>query len=338
MIIIYWFFAIITLTGGVAMTDATIGVRDFWSSSFCQDGKGRLYYIRREGAGSLFSKTILYRIDRERNTSEKIITIRDSRSKVFIDDSNVYFTYPDSWVSIPYGYGSYAWYFLPLDQLDGNKNLLYRYDQGQKSVRERTYISTINGLYFFENANDSGYLLFKAENGQKREVLKIEPNQYFDPSYTCMHVVERSANAGGADRLLCLWNFETQSPIEITSDSRWTNAIIAEDAVYYEQYDNVSKITNLMCLDLKSNSVECLFQDQDIKNLAYDDSYLYAVTRDSIIQFQNGEQTKVLSLPHEWGITTDIIVFQGDFYMSDNSWDKIYVMNIDTENTECIGL
>ena len=131
---------------------------------------GRIFCTADENYGDVFlSRKVLYSIDLNNMSAEKVFSVRNAYSEIFVDSDTIYFTYPKSWFSSHLVYGDHTWYSSSISDAEKKKNWNKMCENNSKTDRWMRYFQTIDGVY--------GYVRPDGEYGSC-ELGKYEDEKY----------------------------------------------------------------------------------------------------------------------------------------------------------------
>lgn len=300
-----------------------------------------------ENYGSLFSsRKVLYIVDMDSLKAERVFSVRDTDSGIFIDNTTVYFEMPRSVITFNLSYGPQTWYSSEIKDLAKKRKWSILYKMDKTNTHWMTFFITIDGVYCrcsIEEGDLSGSeQLLKYTDGQYVTVLSPESvDLCFGDSFVYLH--ERD---GVKNQRIRLFDIKGKRVLTVPYHVKWLpeSIVILGDKVYYA--DTIDGQKSIVCFNALNDETSTVFtvQDKPVSlDLCYDRSELFLVVqtrnKGSVYQISgdDGACTKKCDLPEQfYRAGTEVIMINGILLNGNSTLNELYAYDMDGDNFHII--
>ncbi len=305
---------------------------------------GEIFCTGYSNYASLFtSKRDIYRIKLDALSAEKLFSVRNNNSTVFVDNESLYFTYPDSFINTQLVYGSYTWYTSTIED-SGNKRCWKELSSSRAETSTEwdiSYFQTVDGLYCKMNPkNGYGYCrLLQILDGNPIVLFEAE-----DARLSQGHSLVVISTANGLEmQQLTVYDVCGKRTITVPYSEAWLpEMLIAGDRVYYTDNDRV------LCYNISSSDVTTIYEHSPKHNayLCYDDGKLYIIDMNmvnsddlivSVYSAINGQYIRSIDIPKPKA-AGEFIVKAGKLFYGREASGEIVLYDLTTKESLTIPL
>ena len=213
----------------------------------------RMFCTAYENYGNVFrSKNTLYSVDLNEMRVQKIFSVRNAYSKIFVYNNTVYFTYPDSWFSSNLIYGDHRWYSSNIKSAAKKANWNLLCENNTKSEERTVYFDTIDGVYrYVSSKEDYGRCeLYRFDGEQYTQTLIID-NARIAYGYT--YVIIEMQNQSERNSLK-VYDIQGARMLDIPYTNGWLpEIVISADKLYYTTENEV------VCYNINTSTTSVVY-------------------------------------------------------------------------------
>jgi len=317
---------------------------------------GQIFLSVYENYGDIFtSRRTLYSIDLNTMSAEKIFSVHNANSEIFVNSDSLYFQYPHSWICTNLLYGSHTWYSVPMDEKQNKRkwnflkiNLADGWlESAIEDFCENTigfsewvrYFQTVDGIYCIRsegNEYDGCSELLKYSDGEYVSVLKMENARFgYGHSFFLIETKDWEENS-----FVQIYDVCAKRIVSVPYDSQFRpEVLIVEGMVYYTDGDIVR------CHNAKTGETVTVFEsEQGLKAMCYDGECLYIIEAEPgkrvIHEFsvRDNQYLRSVAAPAGTFRTDSYIVADGFVLNGYYDEEKLTVFKLDTQEVYKIPL